>query len=65
MLQIFTNYQNSKMTDERNSWISQIVAEELGAEGSEDSTTVAEMLAARDEEVRFCSVSTTTTLTPS
>ena len=50
------------MTDERNSWISQIVAEELlseaveraelGAEGSEASTTVAEMLAARVDQVR-------------
>ena len=50
------------MADERKAWISQVVAEELiseavdravlGAEGSEDGTTVAEMLAARVEEVR-------------
>ena len=62
MLQIFTNYQKSKMADEKSSWISQIVEEELlseaveraelGAEGSEASTTVAEMLAARVDQVR-------------
>ena len=50
------------MTDERNSWISQIVAEELlseaveravlGAECSDDSTTVVEMLAAKVDQVR-------------
>ena len=63
MLQIFQELtKNSKMADERKSWISQVVAEELisesvdravlGAEGSEDGTTVVGMLATKVEEVR-------------
>ena len=63
MLQIFQELtETSKMAEERKSWISQVLAEEfiseaveravLGAEGSEDGTTVVEMLAARVEEVR-------------
>ena len=50
------------MAEERKSWNSQKVAEELlgeaigravsGAEGSEDDTNLVEMLAARVEEVR-------------
>ena len=50
------------MAEERKSWISQVVAEELiseavdcavlGAEGSEDGTTVVGMLATKVEEVR-------------
>ena len=63
MLQIFQELtENSKMADERKSWISQVVAEELiseavdravlGAEGSDDSTTVVEMLAAKVDQVR-------------
>ena len=50
------------MADEKKAWISQVVAEELvseavnrallGAEGSEDGTTVVGMLATKVEEVR-------------
>ena len=54
------------MAEERKSWNSQKVAEELlgeaigravsGAEGSEDDTNLVEMLAARVEEVRLLNI---------